>query len=79
METDRANSYENQFFPAFRALIVTMLKRDGRNFEQCELCPARIPKGKFNIHHTKYDGATYQDLRIVCGKCNHAPENVGLS
>jgi hypothetical protein len=33
--------------------------------EQCELCPNRIPLSEYEIHHTKYDGATHADLRIV--------------
>jgi hypothetical protein len=55
-----------------------MMKQEGRNFLQFELCLAVIPKGKFSLHHEKYGGATYYDLRIVCQKCNHAPVNMGL-
>jgi len=55
------------------------MKRDGRDFNQCELCPVYIPDGKYEIHHTKYEGATYYDLRIVCSSCNHKPENCLLS
>src|SRR5215204_4884884 len=33
------------------------------------------PTAEPNLHHTKYEGATYYDLRIVCTKCNNAPEN----
>lgn len=58
-----------------RWIIRAMMKQEGRDFTQCELCPAKIPQGKHNIHHTKYEGATYYDLRIVCAKCNNAPEN----
>lgn len=66
------------FDNSFHRLILSMMKLEGRNFEQCELCPTSIPKGKFSLHHTRYEGATYYDLRIVCQKCNHAPANVGL-
>lgn len=62
----------------FRKIIVALMEQHGRDFTQCELCPAKIPEGKFDIHHTKYEGATFWDLRIVCKKCNHAPQNVGL-
>lgn len=55
-----------------------MIRRDERDFTKCELCGAAIPDGKFDLHHTKYEGAGYKDMLIVCKKCNHAPENVGL-
>lgn len=76
MSTAKAkdNQIEN-----LRPYILAMMKEEGRNFEQCELGGEPIPKGKFDIHHTKYDGATYYDLRIVCRKCNHAPENCLLA
>lgn len=54
-----------------------MMHRDGRNFEKCELCGGSTNE-RPNIHHIKYDGATYSDLMIVCSKCNAAPENKGL-
>lgn len=56
-------------------IIIAMMKRDGRNFAKCELCPAAIPAGEFELHHTKYEGTTYFDLRIACSSCNHKPEN----
>lgn len=58
-----------------RNIIVAMMKRDGRDFTKCELCPATIPAGKYDLHHSKYDGATYYDLRIVCRSCNNRAEN----
>ena len=66
------------FHPQFRAIIRAMMRQEGRDFEQCELCPAAIPPGRYEIHHIKYDDATYYDLRIVCRKCNHAPANCHL-
>jgi hypothetical protein len=66
------------FDNSFRRLILTMMRQEGRNFLQCELCPATIAPGKFSLHHEKYEGATYYDLRIVCQSCNHAPANTGL-
>jgi hypothetical protein len=62
-----------------RWIIIAMMKREGRNFRKCEVGGEAIPPGKFNIHHEKYEGATYRDLKIACAKCNHAPENVGLA
>ena len=61
-----------------RLIIIAMMKQEGRSFENCELCGAPT-NGRPEIHHTKYDGATYYDLRITCSKCNHAPINVGLN
>jgi hypothetical protein len=55
--------------------VLFLMKRDGRNFNQCELCPAAIPEGEYEIHHTKYEGATYFDLWIVCRTCNRNSEN----
>jgi hypothetical protein len=60
-----------------RLLVRAMMKRDGRNFKVCELCRKPIT-GKFDLHHTKYEGATYRDLLIVHRRCNLLPENVGL-
>lgn len=61
-----------------KPLILAMLKNDGRDFTKCEFCGTDIPKGKYIVHHTKYDGATYHDLRIICFKCDKQPENRNL-
>lgn len=61
-----------------RDIVVAMMRRDGRDFSYCEVGKHPI-EGKFDIHHTKYEKATYADLRIVCRKCNTAPENRFLS
>jgi hypothetical protein len=70
-------SVENQL-SHIRPYVVALMQREGRDFTKCELGGEDIPEGQYEIHHTKYDGATYYDLRIVCRKCNHAPENVLL-
>lgn len=57
-----------------REIVLTMMRKEGRDFTRCQLCPARIT-GAPDIHHTKYDGATYYDLLLVCRKCNSASEN----
>lgn len=67
-------SVENQL-SHLRPYIIAMMEQEGRDFEQCELCPARIPPGKFQLHHTRYDGATYKDIKIVCRSCNQKAEN----
>ena len=69
-----SNSREHRMSRQFREIILTMMRQEGRDFTQCELCPATIT-GTPNMHHTKYEGATYADLKLVCTKCNTAPEN----
>ena len=62
----------------FREIILILMRNEGRNFDVCELCGGPT-EGKPDIHHEKYEGAKYEDLKIACKKCNHAPKNVGLS
>lgn len=64
-----------QFTRQMRIIVTAKLKQDGRDFSQCELCPAKIPKGKHTLHHTRYTGATYKDIRIVCWSCNNKAGN----
>jgi len=59
-------------------IIIAMMEEEGRDFSTCELCKQPILNGNFELHHTKYEGATYYDLLIVCRRCNHLPENVNL-
>jgi len=56
-------------------LVIAMMENEGRDFSVCELCGTDIADGEFEIHHTKYEGATYYDLRISCRRCNRLPEN----
>jgi 5-methylcytosine-specific restriction endonuclease McrA len=72
-------SYEHQLTRQMRIVVTTMMKRDGRDFSQCELCPATIPEGQHQLHHTKYDGATYKDIKVVCRSCNNKFENKFLA
>ena len=58
-----------------RWVILAMMRREGRDFGHCELCHDPIPEGRHQIHHEKYEGATYKDLRIVDAKCNQKAEN----
>lgn len=78
MKTGVNNSKYNQL-DNLRPVILAMMKEEGRNLEQCEECTQPIPVNEYEIHHTKYEGATYYDLLIVCRKCNRAPHNVGLA
>lgn len=77
MKTGVNNSKYNQL-DNLRPVIIAMMKEEGRDFEQCEQCLESIPVNKFDIHHTKYEGATYYDLQIVCRSCNLTGDNVGL-
>lgn len=70
----KAKSAENRL-DNLREIIIALMRQEGRDFTTCELCGGDIPPGKYDIHHTKYDGATYNDLRIVCHTCNTAAEN----
>lgn len=60
-----------------RPYIATLLAIEGRVSDHtiCEYCLELIPQNKWEIHHTKYDGATYADLMVVCGACNKLSEN----
>lgn len=60
--------------PQFRDIVVAKMIQDGRDFGWCEVNNHKID-GRWCIHHTKYEGATYQDLQISCFKCNVLPEN----
>jgi len=66
-------SKANQLY-TLRDVVIAMMKRDGRDFTYCELGKHRMD-GAFDIHHTKYEGATYYDLQIACRKCNTQQEN----
>lgn len=67
-------AYENQVANV-RPYIVALIAQQGRDFSTCELCGGHIPAGKFVVHHTRYEGATFQDLRIACQSCDKQPEN----
>lgn len=65
--------------------IIPLLKARGRKFDKCEEClvklPKKLPNGRrgFELHHTKYDGATIDDLMVVCLSCNRLSKNKGLA
>jgi hypothetical protein len=62
-----------------RPYILFLMRQESRDFSRCELGGEAIPVGEYEIHHTKYDAATYYDLRIVCRSCNKKPENMMLA
>jgi hypothetical protein len=59
----------------FRDIVIYTLKRMGRDFTKCEWCGKPLKDGKFQLHHTKYEGATVDDLMIICQQCNLIPQN----
>ncbi len=58
--------------------VIEIFKRQGRSFLKCEECGKEL-NGKFTLHHTKYEGATINDIEIVCNKCNTQSYNKGLA
>lgn len=52
-----------------RKYYKAILEKQGKDFYTCEFCGIKSKK-KLDIHHTKYNGATINDLKIVCRKCN---------
>lgn len=58
--------------------VKAIWKKQGKNFNKCEICGKYIPNKKYNIHHTKYEKATIYDLQIVCMSCNFKKENRNL-
>ena len=64
------NSQLHKIDNRMRPLIIEIMRRDGRDFGYCELGSHKIEGGRFDLHHTKYEGATYYDLLIACRRCN---------
>jgi hypothetical protein len=58
-----------------RPYVIALMEREGRDFNKCELGGEYIHDEEYEIHHTKYEGAIYRDLRIVCRSCNQKAEN----
>jgi len=72
-----SNSTEHKL-DQLRPYIVAIMQEQGRDFTVCGYKDCDIPEGEYEIHHTKYRGATFYDLIIVCRSCNRIAENVGL-
>lgn len=72
-------SKEYGLTPVMRDIVIAMMTEEGRDFTWCEYRNHRIKKDSFEIHHTKYEGATYYDLMIVCTSCNQLEENKMLA
>jgi hypothetical protein len=59
----------------FRDIVIQCLKMQGRKFTHCEWCGKEFLYGKWQLHHTKYEGCTIDDLMIICQQCNLIPAN----
>jgi hypothetical protein len=64
---------------SIKPYVISLMEKEGRDFHICEDCGDFIPDGEFILHHAKYEGATYKDLKILCRTCNVQPHNRGLS
>lgn len=58
--------------------IWSIFKQQGKDLNKCEQCGVKVIGRRRQLHHTKYDGATINDIQIVCSKCNMKLENKGL-
>ncbi len=66
---------------SIRPLVVQLMMEEGRITDEtiCELCFEAVPNNRYDIHHTRYEGATYFDLLVVCRSCNLKKENIYLT
>jgi hypothetical protein len=76
-DTALPNSKLYELSNMMRAYCTEILTRWGRDFTRCEQC-GEPTNDKPDLHHTRYEGATIDDMRIVCRRCNLAPENRGI-
>jgi 5-methylcytosine-specific restriction endonuclease McrA len=53
--------------------VLAIFKQKGRDLHTCEYCGESIEKPI--LHHERYEGATIEDLKIVCQRCNTRSEN----
>ena len=49
--------------------VKAIFEKQGRDFYTCEICGVKSKK-KLQLFHLKYDGATINDIKIGCQKCN---------
>jgi hypothetical protein len=70
---------DQDFVSLYRPLLVPLMEEQGKNELICGLCGFTDGKKKMTIHHTKYNGATINDLVFACWRCQHKPDNHGLA
>ena len=63
---------------SIKQYILAIFRKQGKNFNKCQLCKKEIKNGRFELHHTKYEKATIKNIKIVCHRCNTHPMNIGL-
>jgi 5-methylcytosine-specific restriction endonuclease McrA len=69
---------DGAFVKEYRSVIEQILMARGLDPFTCTLC-RKPTHQKCDIHHTKYQGATINDLVFACRKCNTQQENRGLA
>jgi hypothetical protein len=75
MNSAKVGKSKDNTLVGLREIIVQLMEELHYDFNTCEQCKGYIPDGQFQIHHTKYEGATFLDLQIVCQPCNLKSEN----
>lgn len=65
--------------PYMNDYIHAVWAKRGKDLSKCEFCEVELDRSTGQIHHTKYEGATIDDLRWICVSCNLQPENIGLT
>lgn len=76
MSNSSANNLD-QLRPYIVALMQQQGRLDSSHSAVSELCHEWATP--YELHHTRYEGATYYDLLVVCRSCNRIEENVGLN
>ena len=67
----------DRFDKSMREILWQLFEHEGRDLYLCEMCGNR-QEVRCVIHHTKYLGATFRDLMLVCQRCNVQKENQNL-
>jgi hypothetical protein len=67
----------DHFGKSMLEILRNLFVMEGRDLHVCELCGER-QETYCIIHHTKYLGATFRDLMLVCQRCNLQPDNKHL-
>ena len=63
---------------SFKLMVIHAMKKNGKDFSKCEQCGTPLTEKTYRLHHTRYEGATIEDLQVVCQRCNTKKENQNL-
>jgi hypothetical protein len=69
---------DQDFIRLYRPLLEPLMASRGHDPYRCDLC-GKVSDKKRTIHHTKYEGATLDDLVYACWSCQHQASNHGLA